>query len=107
MSLASTRTGTVRAATPLEPTAPNRTGQFPHIARAAETAVRFWERVAADDRIESTDLRHLAVLNRGPSHASRGCLVCRRGLRRFGRAPDLAQWPESRRASPPAITMAR
>lgn len=64
MSLAPSLTGAVRAATPLQPTAPDRPGQFPHIAWAAETAIRFWERVAANDRIESKDLPHLAVLNR-------------------------------------------
>jgi hypothetical protein len=64
MSLAPSRTGAVRAATPLQPVTPDRAGQFPHIAWAAEVAVRFWERVAEDQQIESPELRQLAALNR-------------------------------------------
>ena len=64
MSLAPSRTGAVRIATPISPTLPDRAGQFPHIAWASEWAMRFWERVADSERIGSDDLRRLAALNR-------------------------------------------
>lgn len=64
MSLAPSRTGAVRVATPLQPTAPDRAGQFPHIAWAAEAAAHFWNQVATGDLIASDELRQLAALNR-------------------------------------------
>ena len=64
MYLAPSRTGAVRAATPVQPAAPERTGQFDHIGRAAEAAIAFWESVAADTRIASRELRRLALRNR-------------------------------------------
>lgn len=64
MSLAPSRTGAVREAAPLRPEAPDRVGQFPHVAVAAQAAIGFWERVAGSGRIESAALRRLALLNR-------------------------------------------
>lgn len=64
MSLAPSRTGAVRAANPLRPNAPERAGQISHLAHAADAAIRFWEQVAASERIQSAELRQLATLNR-------------------------------------------
>lgn len=64
MSFAPSRTGAVRTATPIQPCVPDRIGQLEHIGWAAEVAARFWQRVAESERIQSDELRRLAVLNR-------------------------------------------
>ncbi len=64
MSLAPSNTGAVRVAAPLQLSAPERAGQVPHIAWAAEAAQRFWEVVAESESIGSDELRALARENR-------------------------------------------
>lgn len=64
MSLAPSNTGAVRVATPLQLSAPERAGQVPHIAWAAEAAQRFWQSVAESAAIGSEELRALARKNR-------------------------------------------
>ncbi len=64
MSLAPSRTGAVRPATPLALGPPERTGQTGHIARAADVAIRFWEQMAGSERIRSDALRQVAERNR-------------------------------------------
>src|SRR5690606_27778811 len=64
MYLAPSRTGAVRPAQPLSLSPPERAGQTGPIARAAEVAVRFWERVAANERICTEELRQVAMRNR-------------------------------------------
>lgn len=64
MSLAPSSTGAVRAATPLQLGTPDRSGQIDHIRWASAAAMQFWEQVAADSRIGSTELRRLASTNR-------------------------------------------
>ncbi len=63
MSLAPLRTGAVRAATPIQPGAPDRAGQLPHLAWASEVATRFWDRVAASEGIQDPALREVAARN--------------------------------------------
>lgn len=64
MYLAPSRTGAVRPAQPLSLSPPERAGQTGQIARSAEVAVRFWERVAASERIRSDEVRQVAMQNR-------------------------------------------
>lgn len=64
MSLAPSRTGAVRPAAPIRPEAPDRAGQVPHIAWAADVATGFWERVATSERVRETALREVAMRNR-------------------------------------------
>lgn len=64
MSLAPSRTGAARAATPLRPGAPERAGQVPHLTWAAEVAAQFWGEVACSERIQDPGLRAVAARNR-------------------------------------------
>jgi hypothetical protein len=64
MSLAPSRTGAIRAATPIQPGAPDRAGQVPHLAWAAEVAAHFWHQVASSDRVQDPALREVAARNR-------------------------------------------
>jgi hypothetical protein len=63
MSLAPSRTGVLRAATPLAPVAPGESGDLLHLAWAAPLAVRFWERVATSPAVRSGVLTGLAAEN--------------------------------------------
>lgn len=65
MYLAPSRTGIVRPASPLPLAAPARGGQLPHIAWAADAALRFWRAVADSDHITSPEFNRLA----GENHA--------------------------------------
>lgn len=64
MYLAPSRTGAVRPAAPVPLSPPERTGQTPHIARAAEVALRFWDRLSEAPLIQSDEIREVAQLNR-------------------------------------------
>lgn len=64
MSLAPSRTGAVRPAAPIRPEAPDRTGQAPHIAWAAEVAAGFWGQVATSERVQDPALLEVAARNR-------------------------------------------
>jgi hypothetical protein len=64
MSLAPSRTGAARAATRIQPGAPERAGQVPHLAWAAEVAMHFWGEVAGSARIQDPVLRTVALQNR-------------------------------------------
>lgn len=64
MSLAPSRTGAVRPATPISLEAPDRTGQVPHVAWAADVAAGFWGEVATSDRVRESALREVALRNR-------------------------------------------
>lgn len=66
MYLAPSRTGIVRPAGPLPLAAPARGGQLPHIAWAADAALRFWQAVADSHHITSPELNQLA----GENHAA-------------------------------------
>lgn len=80
MSLAPSRTGVVRPAAPIRPEAPDRAGQLPHIAWAAEVAAGFWQAVAHSERVQEAAFREMAARNHeivarfgrtfasGPSH---------------------------------------
>lgn len=80
MSLAPSRTGAVRPAAPIRPEAPDRAGQLPHIAWAAEVAAGFWQAVAHSERVQEAAFREMAARNHeivarfgrtfapGPSH---------------------------------------
>lgn len=63
MSLAPSRTGVLRAATPLASIAPERSGQLAHLHWAAPLAVDYWQRVAASALLRSGVLRELAAEN--------------------------------------------
>lgn len=63
MSLAPSRTGVLRATTPLPPVAPRRAGQLDHLQWAAPLAVDFWERVAASGLLRSKVLLEVAGQN--------------------------------------------
>lgn len=65
MSLAPSRTGAVRPAVPIRPETPDRAGQAPHIAWAAEVAAGFWQQVATSERVRDPALREVAARNRG------------------------------------------
>jgi hypothetical protein len=64
MSLAPSRTGAIRAATPVQPGAPDRAGQVPHLTWAAQVAAHFWHQVATSDRVQEPALREVATRNR-------------------------------------------
>ncbi|KAF1694154.1 type II toxin-antitoxin system HipA family toxin YjjJ [Pseudoxanthomonas koreensis] len=64
MYLAPSRTGAVRPVAPITPRPPERTGQTPHITRAAEAALRFWEHVAEATSIQSEEIHAVAAANR-------------------------------------------
>lgn len=64
MSLAPSRTGAVLEATPIQPRAPDRGGQVPHLAWAAATAIHFWDDVAHCDHVQDPALRTVAARNR-------------------------------------------
>lgn len=63
MSLAPSRTGVLRAATPLASIAPERSGQLAHLHWAAPLAVDYWQRVAGSALLRSGGLRELAAEN--------------------------------------------
>jgi serine/threonine protein kinase HipA of HipAB toxin-antitoxin module len=63
MSLAPSRTGGVRAPTPLASVAPERGGQLAHLHWAAPLAVDYWQRVAGSALLRSAELRALAAEN--------------------------------------------
>ncbi|MDN5780403.1 MAG: type II toxin-antitoxin system HipA family toxin YjjJ [Luteimonas sp.] len=63
MSLAPSRTGAVRAAMPIQPRAPDRAGQVPHLAWAADVAAGFWQQAATSDRVQDPALREVAARN--------------------------------------------
>ena len=63
MSLAPSRTGVVRAPTPLASVAPERSGQLAHLHWAAPLAVDYWQRVAGSALLRSAELRDLAAEN--------------------------------------------
>ncbi|MEN1961301.1 type II toxin-antitoxin system HipA family toxin YjjJ [Luteimonas sp. MJ246] len=63
MYLAPSRTGAARPAVPLVLAPPERTGHTGHIARAADAAIRFWDQVAGSERIDSAELRQVALRN--------------------------------------------
>ena len=79
MSLAPSRTGAVRTATPLQPRAPERSGQLPQLAWAAGAAIRFWDTVASSERIQGSALRELAGQNRDIVARFAGRFGTRRG----------------------------
>src|SRR3546814_11184352 len=64
MSLAPSRTGAVRAATPIQPGAPDRAGQVPHLAWASDVAAGFWHQVATSRRVQDPALQEVAARNR-------------------------------------------
>jgi hypothetical protein len=64
MSLAPSRTGAASAAIPIQPRAPERGGQVPHLAWAAEVAAHFWDEVGGSDRVRDAGLRTVAARNR-------------------------------------------
>jgi len=63
MSLAPSRTGVLRATSPMSPVAPLRAGQLAHLQWAAPVAVDYWERVAGSPLLRSTVLRRVAGEN--------------------------------------------
>ncbi|QIO89650.1 hypothetical protein G9274_003335 [Stenotrophomonas rhizophila] len=63
MSLAPSRTGVLRAAAPLGPVAPERSGQLAHLQWAAPVALDYWQRVAGSSLLRSPALRALAADN--------------------------------------------
>ncbi len=63
MSLAPSRTGVLRATSPMNPVAPLRAGQLAHLQWAAPLAVDYWERVAGSPLLRSTVLRQVAGEN--------------------------------------------
>jgi len=63
MSLAPSRTGVLRVATPLAAIAPERSGQLAHLQWAAPPAVDYWQRVAGSALLRSGVLRELAAEN--------------------------------------------
>ncbi|HLU13259.1 MAG TPA: type II toxin-antitoxin system HipA family toxin YjjJ [Arenimonas sp.] len=63
MYLAPSRTGLLRPATPVALSAPTRTGQLEHIARAATIAKTFWEMVSTSEAIGSDEIRRVAEEN--------------------------------------------
>jgi hypothetical protein len=64
MSLAPSRTGAVRLGVALQPSAPARASEMPHLIWAADAACHYWAQVADDQRLQSTDLPALALRNR-------------------------------------------
>lgn len=64
MSLAPSRTGAAPAPLPVQPRAPERAGQVPHLAWAAEVAAQFWREVAGSNRVQDPALRAVATRNR-------------------------------------------
>jgi hypothetical protein len=64
MSLAPSRTGAARTPTPIQPGAPERSGQVPHLSWAAEAAAHFWGEVAGSDLVRDPELRAIAMRNR-------------------------------------------
>lgn len=63
MSLAPSRTGVLRATTPIAQIAPQRAGQLAHQQWAAPLAVGFWERVAGSGLLRSRVLTDVARQN--------------------------------------------
>lgn len=63
MSLAPSRTGVLRATSPLNPVAPLRAGHLVHLQWGAPIAVDYWERVAGSPLLRSTVLRQVAGEN--------------------------------------------
>lgn len=63
MSLAPSRTGVLRATTPIAQVAPLRAGQLAHLQWAAPLAVSFWERVAESGLLRSRVLLDVAGEN--------------------------------------------
>ncbi len=63
MSLAPSRTGVLRATTPISQVAPQRSGQLAHLQWAAPLAVSFWERVAESGLLRSKLLADVAGEN--------------------------------------------
>lgn len=63
MCLAPSRTGVLRATSPMNPVAPLRAGQLAHLAWAAPLAEDYWERVAGSPLLRSTVLRQVAGEN--------------------------------------------
>ncbi|WP_256775924.1 MULTISPECIES: type II toxin-antitoxin system HipA family toxin YjjJ [unclassified Stenotrophomonas] len=63
MSLAPSRTGVLRAASPLATVGPDRSGQLTHLQWAAPLAVDYWQRVAGSSLLRSGALRELAAEN--------------------------------------------
>ena len=63
MSLAPSRTGVLRATSPMNPVAPLRAGHIAHLQWVAPLAVDYWERVAGSPLLRSTVLRQVAGEN--------------------------------------------
>lgn len=63
MSLAPSRTGVLRATTPISPVAPLRAGQLAHLQWAAPLATAYWARVASSGLLRSDVLRQVAEQN--------------------------------------------
>jgi hypothetical protein len=63
MSLAPSRTGVLRATSPIAPVAPTRAGQLAVLRWAAPWAVEYWGRVAASPLLRSAVLRQVAAEN--------------------------------------------
>lgn len=63
MSLAPSRTGVLRATSPIPPVAPARAGQLADLRWAAPWAVEYWGRVAASPLLRSAVLRQVAAEN--------------------------------------------
>ena len=63
MSLAPSRTGVLRATSPMSPVAPLRAGHLAHLQWVAPFAMDYWERVAGSPLLRSTVLRQVAGEN--------------------------------------------
>lgn len=63
MSLAPSRTGVLRTASPIAAVAPERSGQLAHLQWAAPLAVDFWQRVAGSALVRADALRGVAAEN--------------------------------------------